>query len=161
MKLKSSLFVFFCIGWVVSCQNPTPKKLKTVDIRFKKEAEVSIINEANETIASYDVEIADTPYERQTGLMYREDLQKNQGMLFVFEEEAERSFYMKNTLLPLDLLFIDAQKTIFNIHQNAKPNNVNSIPSKGKAMFVLELNAFEAKNQAIQPGMVLKLNPYE
>jgi len=93
--------------------------------------------------------------------MYREDLQKNQGMLFVFEEEAERAFYMKNTLLPLDLLFIDAQKTIFNIHQNAKPNNVNSIPSKGKAMFVLELNAFEAKNQAIQPGMVLKLNPYE
>jgi hypothetical protein len=76
LKLKSSLFVFFCIGWVVSCQNPTPKKVKTVDIRFKKEAEVSIINEANETIAPYDVEIADTPYERQTGLMYREDLQK-------------------------------------------------------------------------------------
>ena len=68
--------------------------MKTVDIRFKKEAEVSIINEANETIAPYDVEIADTPYERQTGLMYREDLQKNQGMLFVFEEEAERAFYM-------------------------------------------------------------------
>jgi len=74
LKLKSSLFVFFCIGWVVSCQNLTPKKVKTVDIRFKKEAEVSIINEANETIASYDLEIADTPYKRQTGLMYREDL---------------------------------------------------------------------------------------
>ena len=84
--------------------------MKTVDIRFKKEAEVSIINEANETIASYDVEISDTPYEQQTGLIYPEDLQKNQGMLFVFEEEAERAFYMKNTLLPLDLLFIDAQK---------------------------------------------------
>lgn len=64
--------------------------MKTVDIRFKKEAEVSIINEANETIAPYDVEIADTPYERQTGLMYREDLQKTKACSLFLKKKRDR-----------------------------------------------------------------------
>lgn len=161
MKTKSSLLVIFFIVLITSCQNKTINKLKTVDISFKKECLVSIINEANDIIASYDVEIANTPYERQTGLMYRDKLEKSQGMLFVFDEEAELNFYMKNTLLPLDLIFINKNKSILNIFQNASPNSINSIPSKGNAMYVLELLAFETKTKAIQPGMKIQFNSYD
>jgi uncharacterized membrane protein (UPF0127 family) len=88
------------------------------------------------------VEIADTREERELGLMYREFMPANMGMLFVFEEENPRNFWMKNTLIPLDMIWLDAEKNIVDI-QAAQPCKVENCPiysGKAPAQYVLELN---------------------
>ncbi len=84
--------------------------------------------------------------------MNRTELATDAGMLFVFPGEAERSFWMKNTLIPLDMLFIAKDGTIRHIHENAKPNDLTSISSQQPAMAVLELNGGAVKTMNIQVG---------
>jgi len=88
------------------------------------------------------VEIASTPSERQLGLMHRESMPANQGMLFEWEDEGVRTFWMKNTLIPLDMIWLDANKTIVDI-KAAEPCTVEDCPTyqgQGAAKYVLELN---------------------
>lgn len=88
------------------------------------------------------VEIADTPLERQQGLMNRNFMPEHQGMLFVFEAEGLRSFWMKNTLIPLDMIWLDSNRKIVDI-QTADPCRVENCPSylgNAPAQYVLELN---------------------
>jgi len=68
-------------------------------------------------------------------------MKSNQGMLFVFDDQVERFFYMKNTKIPLDLIFIDENKKIVSFQKNAQPFDENSLPSKFPAKYVLEVNA--------------------
>jgi len=86
------------------------------------------------------VEIADTPEKRGFGLMYRNDLPELHGMLFIFPREGPLSFWMKNTPLPLDIIFINAGHTIVSITQNTTPFSEKPLPSGSPAQFVLEVN---------------------
>ncbi|MGM5485345.1 MAG: DUF192 domain-containing protein [Nanobdellota archaeon] len=87
-----------------------------------------------------EVEIADTPEEREKGLMHREELCDDCGMLFIFREEKERSFWMKDTKLPLDIIFIGEDKRINEIH-HAEPCKKDPCRTyEGKAKYVLETN---------------------
>jgi uncharacterized membrane protein (UPF0127 family) len=117
------------------------KVIKQTEVSFKKEAELSIFKVSDSTEVILDIEIADTDYETQTGLMYRDSMLKNQGMLFVFDDVTKRYFYMKNTKIPLDIIYIDANKTIVSFQKNAKPFDESSLPSKVPAKYVLEVNA--------------------
>lgn len=117
------------------------KIIEQTKISFKKEGELTIIKVADSTQIKLDIEIADTEFDTQTGLMYRESMEKNQAMLFVFEDVTERHFYMKNTKIPLDIIYIDANKTIVSFQKNAKPFDENSLPSNAPAKYVLEINA--------------------
>jgi len=93
----------------------------------------------NETITA---ELAITPEERALGLMFREKVNDDQGMLFVFEEEDIHSFWMKNTLIPLDILWLDENKRIVHIEEHVPPCKADPCPSYGPSMpalFVLEL----------------------
>ena len=92
-------------------------------------------------ITTIDIEIADDEYQTQTGLMYRKSMLPNQGMLFIFPEEAPRSFYMKNTEFALDIIYIDKNNKVVSIQKNAKPYDETSLPSEGPAQYVLEVNA--------------------
>tara|TARA_Y100000310_G_scaffold193365_1_gene193335 strand:- start:2029 stop:2448 length:420 start_codon:yes stop_codon:yes gene_type:complete len=96
-----------------------------------------------------EVEIADDFSERTQGLMFRTSLNKNSGMLFVFEEEEKHAFWMKNTLIPLDMVFISEDLEIVDI-KNAVPceeDNCESYAPKEKAKYVLEVNGdFTTKN---------------
>lgn len=103
----------------------------------------------------FSVEIADEPKELARGLMFREDLEKNQGMLFVFPEQAMRSFWMKNTPLPLDMLFIDKNFKIVHIHPMAKPYDTTPISSRKPAMYVLEILGGQAATHGINIGDTL------
>ena len=102
-------------------------------------------NEQNLTVHTekgdyaFSVEVVDTPESRQKGLMFRESLAEDSGMLFDFFEERNVAFWMSNTLIPLDMLFIRADGTIANIHVNAIPLDLTSIPSEGPVRFVLEI----------------------
>lgn len=108
--------------------------------------------------ASFSVEFARTPDEWAKGLMFRESLPEHQGMLFVFDEEKPRRFWMKNTLIPLDMIFLDANKTVVFIHENAEPceqDPCKLYPSP-PAQYVLEVNGGSAEKNGIVVGSVLR-----
>ena len=106
------------------------------------------------------VEVADTVEERQEGLMYREKLAKNSGMLFIFENERILSFWMKNTQIPLDMIFISANGTITEIKHYVQPcltDPCPTYPSEYPNKYVLEVNAGFSEENDIQVGDRLDL----
>lgn len=124
-----------------SCKEKA-KKPKQAKVTFNKEGELQLLKSATDSIlVKLDIEIADNDFETQTGLMYRESMKTNRGMLFIFPNEQPRSFYMKNTRIALDLIYLDANKTVVSFQENAKPFNENSLPSNAAAKYVLEVNA--------------------
>jgi len=141
---------------LIMCET-TPKKIATQSIGFKKEAEIILLNQQKDSVAKLDIELATNDYERQTGMMYRTEMEPNQGMLFVFSEAQPRSFYMKNTPLSLDILFIDETQTIIKIVENAPPNSLDNINSEAPAKFVLELLGGQAKTLQIENGYQIKI----
>lgn len=103
-------------------------------------------------VSRFKVEFVDSDPARQRGLMYRKSLAPDAGMLFDFKTSQEVSFWMKNTLIPLDLLFIDARGRIINIHRNATPLDETPIPSEGPIRGVLEIAGGRAQELGISPG---------
>lgn len=100
----------------------------------------------------FQVEIADDETERQNGLMWRESLAPGRGMLFDFKAEAPRSFWMKNTLIPLDIIYIAADGTVVSIAPMATPKSEAPIPSHGEALGVLEIAGGRAGELGVKPG---------
>jgi uncharacterized protein len=100
----------------------------------------------------FSVEMATTEEEKQTGLMYRKELADGRGMLFDFAPEQEVSMWMKNTFIPLDMIFIRADGRILRIAENTEPQSTKIIPSNGLAKGVLEVIAGTAKKYGIAPG---------
>ena len=107
---------------------------------------------SGEAIATLDVEFAETNYERETGLMHRTSMKENQAMLFIFPAEFPREFYMKNTLIPLDIIYLDSNKKIVSLQENAKPLDETGLPSEIPAMYVLEVNAGLAQKWSLEIG---------
>ncbi|WP_299102569.1 DUF192 domain-containing protein [uncultured Winogradskyella sp.] len=138
---KVTMISFFLII-ASSCKEE--KSTKTEDkviVSFKKEGLLSLKKANSDSIIkTIDIEIADTDYETQTGLMYRTKLDTNQGMLFIFPNVQMRSFYMKNTKIPLDIIYIDEDLSIVSFQKNAKPFDETSLPSEAPAKYVLEIN---------------------
>jgi uncharacterized membrane protein (UPF0127 family) len=100
----------------------------------------------------FQVEIAADDQSRETGLMFRKSMAPDAGMLFDFHEPQEVSFWMENTILPLDMLFVRANGTIARIKENATPYSRENIPSGEPVQYVIELNAGRAKALGIQQG---------
>ncbi len=112
------------------------------------------INTNNDSY-TFDIEIADTSAERSKGLMYRESMKNNHGMLFIFDEEEELNFWMKNTLIPLDMIFFDHDYKIVHIQHDARP--CKSAPcevfsSLKPARYVLEVKGGTTERLGITPG---------
>ncbi len=153
VKVTVLLLLFLGLLLGSSCKDGGEKSLGTEPVTFKKEGELSILDaETDARLIKLDIEIASTDYEVQTGLMYREAMGERQGMLFVFTEEAPHSFYMKNTLIPLDILFIDKELTIVKIHRKAEPLNEAGIPSGGPVQYVLEVRAGMSDRWGLEEG---------
>ena len=104
----------------------------------------------------YTVEIAANDQDRQRGLMYRTKMAADAGMLFDFHSPQPTAFWMENTILPLDMLFVRADGTIANIRANAVPYSRESIPSAGPVLLVIELNAGQAAKWGIRAGDKVK-----
>ena len=106
---------------------------------------------------SLNVEVAETPDERERGLMYREKLGIENGMLFVFPEEDYRGFWMKNTLIPLDMIFVDAEGRIINIEEaypepNTSEENLKTYRSDEPAKYVIETNSSFTERRNVEEG---------
>jgi uncharacterized protein len=105
---------------------------------------------------SFLVEVADDAAERAKGLMFRQKLPLSAGMLFVYEAPKRPSFWMKNTLIPLDMIFADATGTVTRVHANAVPGDLTGIDGGEGVMFVLEINGGLAAKLGIEPGTELR-----
>lgn len=104
---------------------------------------------------SFDVEIAQTPQERQKGLMFRESMPDSHGMLFVFENDAPLAFWMKNTLIPLDMIFIDENMTVVDVLTAVPCKEDPCLNYKSHGRYVLEINAGLAEKHSIKNGSVM------
>jgi len=121
--------------------------------QFVKNGELVIINKnKKDTLKKINIEIADNPEKREQGLMYRKTMNESNGMLFIFEKSEPQNFWMKNTILPLDIIFINENKEIVTIQQNTIPFSEESIPSYKNSMFVLEVNAGFCGKFSIKEG---------
>lgn len=107
-----------------------------------------------------DVQLATTPEQRATGLMFRKEMGASEGMLFSFEQAAQQCFWMKNTLLPLSAAFVKDDGTILNI-EDMKPQTTDSHCSAGPVRFVLEMHQGWFARKGIKAGHKLKGPPFE
>jgi len=153
--------VILLIGFIylTSCneskQTTSENKDINKEISFENDLTVKIIDSTGKELAHFNTEIADDEYKRQTGLMYRKKMNQTQAMLFVFQDESPRYFYMKNTYLPLDIIYADKNKKIVSWIENARPLDETSLASGLPAQYVLEIKGGSITNLGIKKGMHL------
>lgn len=105
----------------------------------------------NNLIVGFNVEIARTAEERTRGLMFRNSLPEDKGMLFIFEDETDHHFWMKNTYIPLDLIFINSDLKVVGTYENATPMSEEPIHIGRPSKYVLEINGGLSKRFNIDP----------
>lgn len=149
---------------VISCgesteedtSNTSEKKSQPVAPVLNYEGEVTFLNTDGETISSVEVAIADDPEERNQGLMNITDLPEESGMLFIFPDESPRSFWMANTPLSLDIIYVNADSSIVRIHHSTTPYSDQQLLSGEPAKYVVETNGGYCVNNDITEGMKIR-----
>ncbi|PIE12332.1 MAG: hypothetical protein CSA70_09995 [Rhodobacterales bacterium] len=106
--------------------------------------------------ARFNVEVVDTIETRARGLMFRETLPMSAGMLFVYQRPQKVAFWMKNTLIPLDMIFVDPRGVVQRVHHNAVPGDMTEIPGGRNIMVVLEINGGLARRLGISEGSEMR-----
>lgn len=101
-------------------------------------------------------EVAQSPAQQMVGMMFRKEMGANEGMLFANPDSSQRCFWMRNTLIPLDIIFVGQDGRIINISANAEPETLTPRQSLGIASAVLELNGGRAQQLGIKPGALVK-----
>ena len=143
-----------CLLYLVACLlslGSCVEKNSRIEIPFQKQGTVTVVNGLNEEFV-FDVELADDVWKKTQGLMFRYKLEPNQGMFFIFDFEDIQSFWMKNTYLSLDIIFIDKEFQIVDIHENAFPLSEEAILSSVPAMYVLEVLGGTVRKSGIRVG---------
>jgi uncharacterized protein len=134
--------------------NSTEKNMNNeTAFSFNKEGELNFLSKEGKIISAINIEIADNDEKHAMGLMYRTRLDENQAMLFIFTTAEEHSFWMKNTHLPLDIIFVNAGKEIIKIHKNTVPFQGKPDYESGKpALYVVETNAGYCDKYNVKEG---------
>lgn len=160
MKFRLILAAFSCL-YIMACNNNAASRQSSGDTvsapadtgtqpvasadngpAFKKEGVLFFIGkEKGDTVKTIDIEIAETDDERGKGLMYRKSMADTQGMLFMFDAPEEQSFWMKNTYISLDIIYVNGKKEIVSVQKYATPLSEESLPSFKPAQYVVEVNA--------------------
>ncbi|MBU0475748.1 MAG: DUF192 domain-containing protein [Bacteroidetes bacterium] len=145
-KIISGIVIIAFILFMVLYNLPkTPKSgnnsVKKSSIKFQKDGELTFQSADEKYISMIDIEIADDDNKRTTGLMDRLSMEEKQGMLFVFPHESFQSFWMKNTVISLDIIFVDRNNEIVTIHKNTVPFDTSQYQSTKPASQVVEVIA--------------------
>lgn len=106
--------------------------------------------------AHFRVELAADPATREKGLMFRAEMPRSSGMLFLYERPQRSTFWMKNTLIPLDMIFADQKGLVTAVHHNAIPHDETPIDGGDAVLMVLEINGGLASRLGISPGAVMR-----
>ena len=130
---------------------------ESVEILFNKQGELNFIDATtNDTLTSIDIEIADNDYKRARGLMFRKSIPDDAGMLFIHDHEDILSFWMKNTYISLDMIFVNSEKKIVTIHRHTEPLKEWNYTSTKPATYVIEVNAGFCTRHAIKEGDLIQ-----
>lgn len=161
MKLFN-IIIFTCTLclFVTGCNKTTkpkanssiPPKFAEIEHTFTKQGNLWFLNSEKDTISTIEIEFAKTDKEIETGLMHRKSMKQNRGMLFIFHDEARRSFWMKNTHIALDIVFANSDKEIVHVAKNTTPYSLRSVPSYEYAKYVVEVNAGYCTKNGINTG---------
>jgi len=129
---------------LVGCDAPSNSGLATIQMKLGSK--------------TFKLEVADRDDSRAYGLMRRDSMPADHGMIFVFDKAEERGFWMKDCRIPLDIIFVDAAGRVVSVKQ-MKPYDHNTTPSDGAAQFAIELNQGAAESAGVKPGMTLPIPP--
>jgi uncharacterized membrane protein (UPF0127 family) len=134
-------FALLCLGLVACSPQPAVKTGTVPDLDGKFEfATLEVINDAGDRL-EFDVYLAESFDQQRRGLMFVRDMPETTGMLFIYPDDAIRSIWMKNTYIPLDILFARNDGRVSSINRNAAPQTLTSRTSNEPVRYVLELNA--------------------
>lgn len=158
-----ALILLICVGLIAvasvlpyffkgEISEVSPQEIQSYEPTFSHEGNLSVLNTTGELVASFEIELAENQQETTLGLMYRRSMAANRGMLFIFPQEEMRSFWMKNTYIPLDIIYINSDNQIVSISKNAEPLTEVSRPSQAPAQYVLEVNAGTCDRLGIEIG---------
>ncbi len=126
---------------ISSCKEEGKREVQPIKIEFRQDGELRVYDSESDSLkVTFRIEVADDEYERQRGLMDRRSMGDDEGMLFIFPDSNLRSFYMKSTYIPLDIIYIGSGKAIVSFQKNAKPMDESSLPSNFPAQYVFEIN---------------------
>jgi uncharacterized membrane protein (UPF0127 family) len=148
------------------------QKTSKVDINNKSKANISsdrsneinymkplsFVNDKGDTLATIKVAVADTPKERNEGLMDVDHMAEDRGMLFIFDHQQQLSFWMANTPLSLDIIFVNKKKQIVRIHHSTQPFSQKNLPSGKPAIYTVETNGGFCVDHDIREGMKIAFN---
>lgn len=139
IRLICALIVLVWAGGVMAQCRPDRVELKNDQLQIR-----------------FDIELADTPQKRSRGLMFRDTMPSRSGMLFVYDRPQPVAFWMKNTLIPLDMIFVDRTGTVTRVHKDAVPGDLTSIEGGDGVFAVLEINAGLSARYGIAPGTLMR-----
>lgn len=157
-KAIVAALVLFCLAIVLmpvvsQLEAEAPKEDVQQGEKSKLPVETASIKLKSGATHAFELEIAKSPVDVQMGLMFRKSMEPDHGMMFQFTKEPRKiSFWMKNTYIPLDLLFIAGDGRIVNIHRNATPHSTTSIPSVEPVTGVIEINGGRSDELGIKIG---------
>lgn len=151
-RLFISILLLVTLSLLFGCKKESEAQPEKPEYEFRYDADLDIIGKDGAIKGSFKVEVVEREDEVMQGLKYRESMAANQGMLFIFAIPDYYDFWMQDTYLPLDIIYMDSAKSIFQINENAKPFSEERITPTQVNSFVLELNAGTAKQLNIQTG---------
>lgn len=147
------LFTVLPLGGGSTKKSKGKVKPTRVEPQFVKEGSLAILDSnATDTLHLLDIELAESANEIQYGMMYRKSMDPNTGMLFLMGPERRQSFYMKNTYVSLDIIYLNDAQEIVSIQRNAKPLDESSLPSEGPASMVLEIKGGLSDQWGLKKG---------
>lgn len=135
-----SFYYFILIFYLVSCNNYDNSSRQELETGVVKTARITFYDPEGKKNIEIVAELAETEYMQSKGLMFREDMPENSGMMFIYNDERIRTFWMKNTPLPLDIIFLNKDLKIIKIHARTTPYSQQLYSSGNPAQFVLEVN---------------------
>ena len=131
----------------------TAPKTEVSEPQFKKQGELKFLtSNGKKEIRKIDIELAASDSARMMGLMYRKSMEDTKGMLFIFEQSEEHAFWMKNTIMSLDIIFVNEDKEIVKIHKKTKPFSTESLPSGKPSIYVVEVIAGFCDKYGVKEG---------
>ena len=127
--------------------------------RDLEKVDVVFLDSSGNSACTFQADVAVTPEDQERGLMFKKALPAHTGMLFLYGSDGMRYFWMKNTYLALDIIFIGSDSEVKNVHHNAKPKDETTISSLFPVQYVLEVKAGGAKRCSIRQGMRVRILP--
>ncbi|MDX1618833.1 MAG: DUF192 domain-containing protein [Balneolaceae bacterium] len=152
------LAAILCLGACGKKESAEPDNRRSQGRVLDYTREVRFLSESGRLITAIRVAVADEASERNMGLMDVNELPENRGMLFIFEENEPRSFWMANTPLSLDIIFVNSAFEIVRIHHSTQPFSDKSLTSGDPAKYVVETNAGFCISHDIQEGMMVRFD---